>query len=85
MIDLRPDIQKILTPKVIDSIRRAPKPTPVAEVLAVAKEFGGKALTLDATRDFTVLCSNCHRMIHRSEFVSRVEEFRATYVVKGED
>lgn len=47
MIDLRPEIQKALNPKVIDSIRRAPKPTPVAEVLAVAREFGGKALSLD--------------------------------------
>ena len=56
-----------------------------AHHLTPLAELRGKALTLDATRDFTVLCSNCHRMIHRSEFVSRVEEFRATYVVKGED
>ena len=46
-MDLRPEIQKILNSKAIDNIRKAPKPTPVAEVLAVAREFGGKALSLE--------------------------------------
>ena len=41
----------------------------------------GKKVTLDPKNDFTVLCANCHRMIHRSEFVNKVEEFRAKYVV----
>lgn len=42
----------------------------------------GQKVTLDPNKDFSVLCSNCHRMIHRSEFVNRVEEFRVKYVVK---
>jgi 5-methylcytosine-specific restriction protein A len=43
----------------------------------------GQKVTLDPRRDFSVLCSNCHRMIHRTEFVSKVAEFRAEYVVKN--
>jgi 5-methylcytosine-specific restriction protein A len=42
----------------------------------------GQKVTLDARNDFTVLCANCHRMIHKTEFVSRVEEFRAKYVIE---
>jgi 5-methylcytosine-specific restriction protein A len=36
---------------------------------------------LDPLKDFTVLCSNCHRMIHKTEFVDRVEEFKAKYLI----
>lgn len=53
-----------------------------AHHLVPLSEFKGQKLTLDAKRDFTVLCSNCHRMIHRTAFVSNVEEFRATYLVR---
>ena len=56
-----------------------------AHHLTPLAELQGKSVLLDATRDFTVLCSNCHRMIHRSEFVSRVEEFRAAYIVSDHD
>lgn len=41
----------------------------------------GLKVSLDPKTDFTVLCSNCHRMIHKTEFVNKVEEFRANYVV----
>lgn len=41
----------------------------------------GKKIGLDPKNDFTVLCSNCHRMIHKTEFVDRVEEFKKAYVV----
>ena len=44
----------------------------------------GRMVTLDPNNDFCVLCANCHRMIHRSEFVNSVEGFRAKYVVKNE-
>lgn len=40
----------------------------------------GQTVTLDPKNDFSVLCSNCHRMIHRSEFVDKVEEFKANYL-----
>lgn len=43
----------------------------------------GQRVTLDPKKDFTVLCANCHRMIHKSEFVNKVEEFRTAYVVKN--
>ena len=42
----------------------------------------GQKVTLDPRKDFSVLCANCHRMIHKSEFVNRVEDFRAKYVAK---
>lgn len=45
--------------------------------------LNGSKITLDATVDFTVLCANCHRMIHRSEFVNKVEAFRAKYLALG--
>ena len=44
----------------------------------------GQKVTLDARNDFTVLCANCHRMIHKSEFVGKVEEFREKYVIDGD-
>ena len=47
MIDLRGDLTNQLTPPVMDRIRKAPKPTPVAEALAVVKEFKGRALSLE--------------------------------------
>jgi 5-methylcytosine-specific restriction protein A len=55
-----------------------------AHHLTPLSELRGDVVLLDPKRDFSVLCSNCHRMIHRSEFVNRVEEFRAKYVVKVE-
>jgi 5-methylcytosine-specific restriction enzyme A len=55
-----------------------------AHHLTPLSELKGDTVLLDPRRDFSVLCSNCHRMIHRSEFVNRVEEFRANYVVKIE-
>lgn len=52
-----------------------------AHHLTPLSELHGDVVLLDPNKDFTVLCSNCHRMIHRSEFVNKVEEFRAKYVV----
>jgi len=42
----------------------------------------GTITKLNPKTDFAVLCSNCHRMIHRSEYVSDVEAFRKKYVLK---
>ncbi|WP_228897383.1 MrcB family domain-containing protein [Acidovorax sp. Leaf73] len=44
-------------------------------------DFKGQKLTLDAKSDFTVLCANCHRMIHRTALVHSAEEFRAKYII----
>jgi 5-methylcytosine-specific restriction protein A len=54
-----------------------------AHHLTPLKLLKGKVLTLDPRTDFTVLCSNCHRMIHRSEFTSRVEDFRSKYLASS--
>ena len=53
-----------------------------AHHLTPLAELKGQRLTLDPKNDFTVLCSNCHRMIHRTTSVHCVEEFRAHYVIK---
>ncbi|MDN3525977.1 DUF3578 domain-containing protein [Halomonas sabkhae] len=55
-----------------------------AHHLVPVRNLKGQKVTLDPKNDFSVLCSNCHRMIHRSEFVDEVSEFRAKYVTKGE-
>ena len=40
----------------------------------------GQKIQLDPAKDFTVLCSNCHRMIHKTQYVSDIEEFRRRYI-----
>jgi 5-methylcytosine-specific restriction enzyme A len=41
-----------------------------------SSQLKGKRLALNPEHDFAVLCSNCHRMIHRSGYVSDVTAFR---------
>lgn len=52
-----------------------------AHHLTPIHKLQGKKVALDPIKDFSVLCANCHRMIHKSEFVSEVNEFRAKYIV----
>jgi 5-methylcytosine-specific restriction protein A len=47
-----------------------------AHHLTPIAELHGRRVALDPKKDFAVLCSNCHRMIHKSPFVSDVEMFR---------
>lgn len=42
----------------------------------------GKKITRDPAKDFVVLCSNCHRMVHRSAFVSDLAQFIKTHYTK---
>lgn len=53
-----------------------------AHHLTPLHELKGQKVTLNPKNDFAVLCSNCHRMIHKSEFVSQIAEFRAKYVAE---
>ncbi|MFC4891997.1 MrcB family domain-containing protein [Pseudofrancisella aestuarii] len=53
-----------------------------AHHLTPLSSLKGERVALDPVNDFAVLCSNCHKMIHRSEFVSEIQEFRANYVVQ---
>ena len=39
----------------------------------------GAKVALDPVKDFAVLCSNCHRMIHRSGYVDDIEKFKAEH------
>lgn len=36
----------------------------------------GHTLKMDPKKDFAVLCSNCHRMIHKTKYVSDIELFK---------
>ncbi len=47
-----------------------------AHHLIPLSQLKGKRVALDPERDFAVLCANCHRMIHRSGYVSDVNSFR---------
>lgn len=47
MISFRKQISERLTTRVMDEIKSAPKPTKVAEVLAVVKQFPGIAITIE--------------------------------------
>jgi 5-methylcytosine-specific restriction protein A len=49
-----------------------------AHHLTPIADLHGKRVALDPKKDFAVLCSNCHRMIHKSQFVSDIEMFRRT-------
>jgi 5-methylcytosine-specific restriction protein A len=55
-----------------------------AHHLVPISQLSGQRITLDPRTDFTVLCSNCHRMIHRSLFISSVEQFRATHLTPAD-
>lgn len=42
----------------------------------------GRKVSLDPKIDFGVLCSNCHRMIHKTELTSNIKEFADQYIIK---
>lgn len=42
-------------------------------------------IQMDVERDFAVLCANCHRMIHRSEFIGDIEGFKKHHFQKQHD
>jgi 5-methylcytosine-specific restriction protein A len=44
----------------------------------------GQRVTLNPSKDFAVLCSNCHRMIHRSGLVDQVDKFKTLHVDRKE-
>jgi 5-methylcytosine-specific restriction protein A len=51
-----------------------------AHHLTPISKVKGEKLLLDPAKDFTVLCANCHRMIHRFEFPHDIEGFRKQYL-----
>ncbi len=55
--------------------RRQDKAIP--SLLAISTLEEGVAVHYDIAEDFAVLCSNCHRMIHRSRDPSDLDAFRA--------
>ena len=53
-----------------------------AHHLEPISELKGQRVQRDPKKDFTVLCADCHRMIHRSEFVNDPESFRKKYLIQ---
>lgn len=51
-----------------------------AHHLVPLSKLKGEVVSLSPERDFTVLCSNCHRMIHKTNAVGSVNEFRSRYL-----
>lgn len=39
----------------------------------------GTKIAMDPIKDFAVLCSNCHRMVHRSGCLDDIEKFKAEH------
>lgn len=54
-----------------------------AHHLVAFAELAGSKVPLDPETDFAVLCANCHRMIHRSEFIHDVNAFRLKHIKTG--
>jgi len=50
-----------------------------AHHLTPISELKGKQVLLNPKKDFTVLCANCHRMIHRCDAPHDVEGFKDKY------
>ena len=52
-----------------------------AHHLIPLSKLKGKKIKMNPKRDFAVLCSNCHRMIHRSSFVGDINEFKNNHFI----
>ena len=77
MMNFRRQVSEKLTPDVLDKIKKAPKPTKVAEVLAVTKQFPGMAMTFDEIAEIINVSD-----IGRDE-KSRPSEYNADEVAKN--
>jgi 5-methylcytosine-specific restriction protein A len=51
-----------------------------AHHLTPLAQLKGHKIKLNPKTDFSVLCSNCHRMIHKSTTIDDVEAFRDSYL-----
>lgn len=47
-------------------------------------QLKGQRVKLDPREDFAVLCSNCHRMIHKTKLTSDIESFRNQHLRVGQ-
>lgn len=54
-----------------------------AHHLTPLSKISTDGVMLNPKTDFTVLCSNCHRMIHKTEYVDDVAKFVLNYIVKN--
>ncbi|AXI02168.1 MrcB family domain-containing protein [Aquirhabdus parva] len=52
-----------------------------AHHLTPISDLKGQLLKLDPRKDFAVLCSNCHRMIHRTSLVNNISGFKTKHVL----
>lgn len=56
-----------------------------AHHLTPLSKLKGQVVKLSPEFDFTVLCPNCHRMIHKTDQVGSVKEFQSKYVAEYPD
>lgn len=53
-----------------------------AHHLVPLSELRGRKVKLNPKEDFEVLCSNCHRMLHRTKLVGDIDGFRRKHLKK---
>src|SRR5687767_10085946 len=70
------DIEEIT----VEFAQLEPAPAPPAAI--VRAMIRGQKIKLNPKNDFAVLCSNCHKMIHKTAFVSDVQGFSAQHLQK---
>jgi len=51
-----------------------------AHHLVPLSQLKGQRIALNPKKDFAVLCSNCHSMIHKTEYVSDINSFKNKYL-----
>ncbi len=68
MIELRRIVSDKLTPRVLDKIKEAPKPTKTAEVIAVTKELKGLALSLEEIAEIINIADPGRERSHASDY-----------------
>lgn len=51
-----------------------------AHHLTPFSQLEAKKIPMNPKEDFAVLCSNCHRMIHRSNFISDIQLFKKNHL-----
>lgn len=54
-----------------------------AHHLTPLSKLKGQKIALDPRKDFTVLCANCHRMIHRTNYVEDINKFKEQHFKFG--
>lgn len=55
-----------------------------AHHLTPLAELKGHRISMNPAKDFAVLCSNCHKMIHKTDCVSDINKFKSMYILASD-